>query len=65
MRLNTLFELFFYFSIFLFFASNIFTSPLFIFELLLHCGQDILMVETEVLLAVMLSEPFLFKNICN
>ena len=56
MRLNTLFELFFA-------SSNIFTSPLFIFESLPHCRQDVLTVATEVLLAVMLSEPFLFKNI--
>ena len=62
MCLNTLFELFFAFN---FLLLLFFTSPLFIyfFELLLRRGQDVLPAETEVLLAVMLSEPFLFKNI--
>ena len=51
-----------YFSL-LILTSNIFTSPLFIFKSLLCCGQAVLTTETEVLLAVMLSEPFLFKNL--
>ena len=59
MCLNTLFELFFAFN----FASFIFHKSLIYFESLLRRGQDVLPAETEVLPAVMLSEPFLFKNI--
>ena len=47
-----------YFSNFffaLFSLLNIFTSSLFIFESLLHCRQDTLTMETEVLLVMMLS----------
>ena len=61
MCLKTIFWTIFHFEYSLLIS---FTSSLFFFESLLCCRQDALTTETEVLMAVMLSEPFLFKNIC-